>query len=239
MVSAAYIRTSSLANAGEDKNSYARQLQAIKAYAKQTKKTIDPKHIYYDEGVSGTVPVEQRPQFKRMLTMFASAKHKVQEILVDEPSRLCRDLLLQEVTVAMLDDLGIKIIAVQSPEAFDGTTPTGVFMRQILGAVSQFQRSEVVTRLKQARDQALLETDAVTLAGKPKVVGKKNRLETNDGKRIKQVLKKWVKKASLERGDVGAARKALIAKGITTENDEDVSYSQVSTWLSSLRGETE
>ena len=46
---------------------------------------------------------------------------------------------------------GIQLTAVDGPEAFLADTPTAVLIRQILGAVSQFEKASLVAKLKVAR----------------------------------------------------------------------------------------
>jgi DNA invertase Pin-like site-specific DNA recombinase len=53
----------------------------------------------------------------------------------------------------MLTGLGVSLVAVDSPEAFLNDTPTAVLIRQILGAVAQFDKAMTVAKLKGARDR--------------------------------------------------------------------------------------
>ena len=66
----AYLRTSSAANVGADKDSDKRQRAAIDAFAKQPGFTIVDE--YYDAAVSGADPVDQRPGFAEMLQRLAA-----------------------------------------------------------------------------------------------------------------------------------------------------------------------
>jgi DNA invertase Pin-like site-specific DNA recombinase len=61
----AYLRTSSAASVGADKDSDKRQRAAIDAFAKRAGFTIVEE--YYDAAVSGADPVDQRPGFCEML----------------------------------------------------------------------------------------------------------------------------------------------------------------------------
>ena len=54
----AYLRTSSAANVGADKDSDKRQRQAIMAYAKVAKFEIAAEDWFYDPAVSGADPIE-------------------------------------------------------------------------------------------------------------------------------------------------------------------------------------
>ena len=65
MEAVAYIRTSSAANVGSEKDSDKRQLAAIEAFAKGTRlKIVDQ---FTDAAVSGTDPIEARPGFSALL----------------------------------------------------------------------------------------------------------------------------------------------------------------------------
>jgi len=75
----------------------------------------------------------------------------VRSILVETANRFARDLIVQEAGWRFLQVKGIDLVAVDSPEAFLSDTPTAVLIRQILGAVSQFEKASLVAKLKGAR----------------------------------------------------------------------------------------
>jgi hypothetical protein len=108
-------------------------------------------------------------------------------------------------------------------------------VRHVVGAVSEFQRAEVVERLRNAREGKKMTTTRRTLCGKPKVTGKTSRLEGPGGRVIKTTLLKWSSKPTLETGDLTKALRALTKKGIRTETGADVSHSQVLSWIQALR----
>jgi DNA invertase Pin-like site-specific DNA recombinase len=62
-------------------------------------------------------------------------------------------LIVQETGYAHLKTLGITLVAADSPNAFLDDTPTAQLIRQVLGAVSQFEKAMVVAKLKGARDR--------------------------------------------------------------------------------------
>jgi DNA invertase Pin-like site-specific DNA recombinase len=144
-----YMRTSSATNVGPDKDSEARQRKAIEAHAKRAGMVIVD--WFYDAAVRGSDAIESRQGFQAMLERIAG--NGVRTIVVETANRFARDLMVQEVGFAMLRDLGVALIAADSPEAFldDGPTPTMV--RQILGAVAQFDKAMTVAKLKAARDR--------------------------------------------------------------------------------------
>ena len=87
----AYLRTSSAANVGADKDSDKRQRAAIEAYAKRAGFAIVDE--YYDKAVSGADAIDQRPGFAAMLQRLASNGAKT--IIVESPDRFARDLAVQ------------------------------------------------------------------------------------------------------------------------------------------------
>ena len=145
----AYLRTSSAANVGEDKDSAKRQRAAITAYAKRRK--IDVQEEFYDAAVSGADPIDQRPGFAALLNRIKG--NGIGSILVESPDRFARDLTVQLVGHDKLNSMGVELVPVNAPEYFTDETPTAVMVRQILGAVSQFQKAELVAKLKAARER--------------------------------------------------------------------------------------
>jgi DNA invertase Pin-like site-specific DNA recombinase len=79
-------------------------------------------------------------------------------VLVEDASRFARDLIVQETGYQMLKEQGIELIAVDSPDSFVSDTPTAVMVRQILGAVREFQKTELVAKLRGARVRKRAET---------------------------------------------------------------------------------
>ena len=67
-------------------------------------------------------------------------------VIVETANRFARDLMVQEVGFAMLRELGITLIAADSPSSFLDDGPTSKLIRQILGAVSEFDKAMVVAK---------------------------------------------------------------------------------------------
>ena len=145
----AYYRTSSATNVGWDKDSEKRQRDAVMAYAKSA--GFNVVREYYDAAVSGADPVEGRPGFSEMLEYMLG--NGARTILVEAPERFARDLAVQIAGHQMLQQEGIDLIPTTAPVFFTEETPTAQMVRNILGAVSQFERQTLVSRLKRARDR--------------------------------------------------------------------------------------
>jgi DNA invertase Pin-like site-specific DNA recombinase len=145
----AYYRTSSMTNVGEDKDSLARQRAAVEGFARKAGYELIAE--YSDDGVKGADPVNQRPGFAAMLERIAS--NGVRVVIVETASRFARDLIVQETGFRFLHGLGVTLIAADSPDAFLDSTPTAILIRQVLGAVAQFEKAALVAKLKGARER--------------------------------------------------------------------------------------
>jgi DNA invertase Pin-like site-specific DNA recombinase len=147
----AYLRTSSAANVGADKDSDKRQRAAIASFAKaHGYRLIDE---FYDAAVSGADPVTDRPGFKAMLDRIAG--NGVRVVLVESPDRFARDLAVQLTGHDYLRSLGVELVPTSAPDFFTTDTPTAVLVRQVLGAVSQFEKASLVAKLRAARERKI------------------------------------------------------------------------------------
>jgi DNA invertase Pin-like site-specific DNA recombinase len=79
-------------------------------------------------------------------------------ILVENASRFARDLAVQLAGHDLLKARGIDLIPADAPEHFIDATPTAVMVRQILGAVAQFEKAGLVQKLRHARERKRAET---------------------------------------------------------------------------------
>jgi len=149
---------------------------------------------------------------------------------------VARSVLTQEVAQIVLKKNGVEMVAVKSPEAFQDTLMAN-FIRQILTAMDQFHRSDLIARLRAAREHKLKQSKERTLCGKPKVTGKKSTLQKTKGKRIRTILKTWVQKKKLAYGDFALARKALTKAKVRTKNNVEISIAQTTTWVMAMRRE--
>ena len=143
----AYYRTSSATNVGTNKDSKKRQRHSVFSYT-------DPKGLnvvreFYDKGVSGTLDVLNRPSFMEMLNYCE--ENKISTIVFESADRLSRDLIIMETGFQYLTSLGYKLISVSNPDTFIEDTPTSTMIRQVLGVISQFEKSNLVEKLKVAR----------------------------------------------------------------------------------------
>jgi DNA invertase Pin-like site-specific DNA recombinase len=94
-----------------------------------------------------------RPGFKAMLDRIAG--NGVRVILVESPDRFARDLSVQITGHDYLRSLGVELVPTSAPDFFTTDTPTAVLVRQVLGAVSQFEKANLIAKLRAARERKI------------------------------------------------------------------------------------
>jgi len=161
----AYFRTSSMTNVPG--HSVERQREAVQRFADAHGYEIVSE--YFDAGVSGADPIEGRPGFAAMLAHLES--NGVTAVLVENATRFARDLAVQIAGHDLMRARGYTLIPVDAPDYFTDETPTAVMVRQILGAVSEFEKASLVHKLRGARERAR--------AKRGKCEGRKSHAEAN------------------------------------------------------------
>jgi DNA invertase Pin-like site-specific DNA recombinase len=73
-------------------------------------------------------------------------------------SRFARDLAVQLTGHELLRKRGIELIPIDAPTYFTDPSPTAELVRQILGAVAQFEKAALVAKLRHARERKRAET---------------------------------------------------------------------------------
>ncbi len=139
-----YARVSSKGQVKGD--GFPRQLTAIRHYTKAH--NIRVVKIFREEGVSGATESTSRPAFTAMLEALHG--NGVRTIIVERLDRLARDLMIQETILADLAKHGFNLISVAEPDLM-ADDPTRVLLRQMMGAVAQYDKSMIVVKLRAAR----------------------------------------------------------------------------------------
>ena len=63
-----------------------------------------------------------------------------------------------QMMLCLLRARGIELVPVDAPTYFTDPTPTAEMVRQILGAVAQFEKASLVAKLRHARERKRAET---------------------------------------------------------------------------------
>ena len=103
--------------------------------------------------MSGADSIDSRAGFLEMLGYMR--RNGARTILVENASRFARDLAVQLAGHDFLKSLGVALIPATAPDFFTEDTLTAVLVRQVLGAIAQFDKASLVARLKAARDRKI------------------------------------------------------------------------------------
>ena len=215
----AYLRTSSKANVGADKDSDKRQRAAIEAYAKGA--GFEIVEAFYDAAISGADPVGNRPGFAEMLEQLLS--NGARTIIVESPDRFARDLMVQLAGHDMLKAKGISLVAASAPMHFVEDTPTAILVRQVLGAIAEFEKTTLVAKLAAARRRKRVATGE-------KVEGRKSHAEARpEVVRLAKTLAR--KKPKGGKMSLRAISAELAARGILNERGKPFNPKSVAVML--------
>lgn len=145
----AYLRTSSAANVGTEKDSDKRQRAAIEVFAKRAGFEVVAE--FNDAAVSGTDPIETRPGFAGLLDQIEA--NGVRSVIVEDASRFARDLITQELGIIALVERGVRVLTSTGDDLTETSDPFKVAMRQIAGAFAQLEKARLVSKLRAARER--------------------------------------------------------------------------------------
>jgi DNA invertase Pin-like site-specific DNA recombinase len=140
----AYLRVSGKGQV--DGDGFTRQLKAIREYA--AAHDVKIVKVYREEGVSGTTESANRPAWSELMTALHS--NGVRVVLIEKLDRLARDLMVQETIIADLRKYGFELVSVAEPDLM-ANDPTRILVRQMMGAVAQYEKSQIVLKLRGAR----------------------------------------------------------------------------------------
>ena len=142
----AYLRVSGKGQL--DGDGFPRQRAAIEQYAKAN--GIRIARWFEEQGVSGTKDLEDRPALQEMLVALHG--DGVRLVLIEKLDRLARDLMVQESIIGDLRKHGFELISVAEPDLCQDD-PTRKLMRQFMGAIAEYEKTMIVTKLRAARQR--------------------------------------------------------------------------------------
>jgi DNA invertase Pin-like site-specific DNA recombinase len=150
------------------------------------------------------------------------ASNGVRTILVESPDRFARDLAVQLAGHDFLKARGIALIPATAPDFFIEDTPTAVLVRQVLGAIAQFEKASMVAKLKASRDRKRKSTG--------KCEGRKRWAEINPAlvQETKRLRRKSLKGGQRSLREIATELKKL---GFVNERSTEFSPSSVASIL--------
>jgi DNA invertase Pin-like site-specific DNA recombinase len=123
-----------------------RQEDAIRRYA--ASHGIDLVRIYFEKGVCGEIETMERPAFIEMIADLGDTR----TVIVEKLDRLSRHLITQETCIQDFTRQGIALVSCD-PAEFDlmASDPSRVLVRQVFGAIAQYDKAMLVGKLRAAR----------------------------------------------------------------------------------------
>lgn len=147
MRAVSYLRVSGRGQVAGD--GFPRQREAIETYAKGA--GLELVAEYRDEGVSGTNELADREGLAALLDRIES--NGVRVVLVERADRIARDLMVGEVILSQLRERGVRVLDSSGVDLADDSDPTRKLIRQVLGAVAEFDKNVTTAKLRAARDR--------------------------------------------------------------------------------------
>ena len=147
----AYLRVSGKGQVKGD--GFPRQKAAIRKYAAEH--DIRIARVFEERGVCGAVEAADRPAWAQLMTALHA--DGIKTIIIEKLDRLARDLMVQEATIGDLQKHGFTLVSVAEPDLM-ATDPTRILMRQLMGAVAQYDKSQIVLKLRGARQRMKAKT---------------------------------------------------------------------------------
>jgi DNA invertase Pin-like site-specific DNA recombinase len=142
----AYLRVSGAAQI--DGDGFERQLLACQAYAAANGYEIV--EVFKEMGVSGTKELEDRPALSELLA--ALEENGIKVAICERLDRVARDLMVQETIISDMRKHGYTLISTAEPDLCSDD-PSRVLIRQIFGALAQYDRAMITLKLRGARQR--------------------------------------------------------------------------------------
>lgn len=106
-------------------------------------------YIYLDEGVSGTVMLDERPEFSRLkedILMAPEGERPFDAVAVYKIDRFARRLKILLDVIDFFDEYGVQFISAN--ESIDTSTPFGKAMLGIVGIIAELERDTIIKRTR-------------------------------------------------------------------------------------------
>jgi len=147
----AYLRVSGIGQISGD--GFDRQLLACETYAAIHE--IEIAEVFRENGISGTKDLDNRPALASLLA--ALEENGIKTLICEKLDRIARDLMVQEAIIADLRKKGFTLISTCEPDLCSDD-PSRVLIRQIFGALAQWDRAMTCQKLRAARERKKAKT---------------------------------------------------------------------------------
>lgn len=89
--------------------------------------------------------------------MVALLSNGVRTVIIEKLDRLARDLMIQEAIIRDFKQKGFDIVSVAEPDLCSDD-PSRKLMRQMFGAIAEYEKTMIVAKLKAARQRIKAKT---------------------------------------------------------------------------------
>jgi DNA invertase Pin-like site-specific DNA recombinase len=107
--------------------------------------------VYKDKGVSGTL--KNRPALAEMIVDLEQNGHGIKTVIVEKLDRVARDLMIQESLIQDFREQNVNLISALEGSDLLDNDPTRNLVRQVLGAIAEYEKSMLVQKLRVARQR--------------------------------------------------------------------------------------
>jgi site-specific DNA recombinase len=104
---------------------------------------------YWDDGISGTIPLAERPAGHRLLEDARAGR--LRRVIVYNLTRLGRTLRVILEAYEQLQACGVEVVSATEP--IDTSNPIGRFIFQLLGSLAELDRATTLEKLTGGRDR--------------------------------------------------------------------------------------
>jgi len=215
----AYLRVSSQQQAKDHKDGFPRQEEVCREYARHNNLQIV--NVYYED-ISGTE--YSRPVLAELMITLEKNGHGVKTVIIEKLDRLARGLIIQESIVADLQSKNFNLISAVEGADLLGNDYTRVAFRQMMGVFAQYNKANLVCRLRASRNHKRLKTG--------KCEGRKRYDESKEGKELVAQVKALRRKRNGKRRTLQEIANELNKAGKTTLNGKPWSLYRVHKILS-------
>lgn len=140
-----YHRVSSIGQ--ESGDGFERQRESTRAYAEREGLRIV---ATYEECYTGTSDLEDRMHFSKLVERVQ--RGDIDFVLIESSDRLARKLVVSEKLLGVLSEENVSVIACSMGiDLTDDDDPGRVLIRQVLAAMAEWDKSNLVQRLAKAR----------------------------------------------------------------------------------------
>lgn len=128
----------------EQEQTIASQLDQLRTFVQQRGWTLDERHVFADDGVSGARL--DRPALDGLRD--AAAEGQVDVVVFTCPDRLARSYVHQWVLLEELQKHGVEVAFIKRPIT---ATPEDQLLLHMQGAIAEYERSKILERTRRGR----------------------------------------------------------------------------------------